>query len=205
MAVTEAENISQQEALSRAKAGDMDAFCLVVSAHEGRLLGQALALCGDLPSAEDLAQQTWIAAWNSLPRFNGACRFSTWIYAILLHLHYKVLRQKRSRPLPFSSLSTAETQAPDDALLNAPTAEPGPEEVLALKELSRQWREALDHLPDIHREVILLRFFEDASLEEIAAVTGVPINTVKTRLHHALIKMRRIAKSMNLSALGGNP
>ena len=185
-------------------AGDMDAFCLVIGEHESRLLGQAFALCGELSAAEDLAQQTWIAAWNSLARFNNSCRFSTWLYAILLHQHYKNLRQKRSRPIALASLSGDASDSAEELLGNTPSEAPSPEELLALKEMSQQWRDALEQLPDIHRDVILLRFFEDASLEEIAAVTDVSVNTVKTRLHHALKKLRRLSKTMNLPAPGGN-
>lgn len=187
----------QNDVLSRALGGDMAAFCLVVSHFESRILGQALALCGDLPTAEDLAQQTWLEAWKSRSRYNHSCRFTTWLYSILLHVHYHVLRKKRSSPIPLTSLAADQSDRSWEQWLATPSAADSPSEALVNKELASQWRQLAEGLPEIHREVIMLRFFEHAALDEIAAVTGVSVNTVKTRLHYALKKMRLMEDKMN--------
>ena len=182
------------ELLARAARGDMEAFCLVVSEHQARLLGQALALCGNEATAEDLAQQTWIEAWKSLSRFDHSCRFTTWLYAILLHCHNRIIRRKFKFPIPFASLLFADSEKTREQLLSAPSEGVSPHEALMNKEGTQEWRRAIESLPEIHRQVVLLRFFEDASLEEIATVTGCPLGTVKTRLHHALQKLRTLRK-----------
>jgi len=198
MVVTQTEpDKTTSELLIRAAQGDREAFGLLVAEYEERLLGQALALCGNPMTAEELAQQTWIEAWKSLRRFNHSCRFTTWLYAILLHSHYHLLRQQRSSPVPFASLVLEESSQKREELLAQPADAPDPGDALFQKERATEWREILESLPEFHREVILLRFFEDATLEEIAAIIGCPVGTVKTRLHHALIKLRKMKTRMN--------
>src|SRR5512140_1164011 len=89
--------------LERARGGDTEAFGELCRAYETRLLRQAYALCENASLAEELAQDTLVEAWKSLGRYNGRCRFFTWLCAILLHRHRNTLRQKR--PLPWSALA----------------------------------------------------------------------------------------------------
>src|ERR1035438_449301 len=69
-----------RELRSRARAGEAPAFCLLIEPLQARLLGQAVALTGDLSAAEDLVSETLVEAWKSLPRYNQTCRLSTWLY-----------------------------------------------------------------------------------------------------------------------------
>src|SRR5690349_5032235 len=86
--------------LEQARAGDAEAFGELCHFYETRLLQQAMALCGNISLAEDLAQDTLVEAWKSLLRYNGRCRFFTWLCAILLNRYRNTLREKRT--LPFS-------------------------------------------------------------------------------------------------------
>jgi RNA polymerase sigma-70 factor (ECF subfamily) len=164
----------------------------VAQAHEQRLFRQAIALCHDCATAEDLAAETLIEAWKSIGRFDGSCRFSTWLYAILLHRHQKLARKQRSRPVPLSALPAAEAGAGEQLLENLADAQPSSPDALAQTEADARLREAVGLLPEKHRQVVLLRFFEDAALPEIAAALGLSLGTVKSRLHHALEKLRRM-------------
>ncbi len=193
-----------QDLLTRARQGDAQAFCALAEAHEGRLYRQAVALSKDPSLAEDLVSETFVEAWKSLGRYNESCRFSTWLFAILLHRYQKSVRKARSRPVPLAALRGTEAERERDRLENLPAAGPTPAEAAAHRELNRQLREAIDALPAKHRDVILLRFFEDASLPEIAAVLGCSLGTVKSRLHHALEKLRRVPMAVNLSDLSGD-
>src|SRR5512147_2411906 len=85
--------------LSRARAGETSAFCRLAADHERRLLQQACGLTRDQSAAEDLVSETLVEAWRSLNRYNGTCRFSTWLFAILVHRYQKALRRARSRPI----------------------------------------------------------------------------------------------------------
>ena len=90
--------------LTRARAGDTTAFCCLAAEFERRLLQQACGLTHDPSAAEDLVAETLVEAWRSLGRYDGSCRFSTWLYAILLHRFQKALRRARSRPISASAL-----------------------------------------------------------------------------------------------------
>src|SRR5437016_5466937 len=93
--VTANEDAQSPALLALAQQGDAEAFCELCRLNESRLLRQAMVLCGDAASAEDLAQDTLVAAWKSIRRYNGKCRFFTWLCSILIHLHRSELRKKQ--------------------------------------------------------------------------------------------------------------
>lgn len=177
--------------LPRALAGELDAFCGLAREHETRLYRQALGLCRDAHLAEDLAQETLLEAWKSLARYNSTCRFSTWLYAILLHRHQKSLR-KKSRVLRL-----------DDCAPPASAADPA--ETAARSDEAEKLRAYIEALPEDAREVIRLRFFAGASLSEISIALGIPLGTAKSRLHYALIRLREICDpQLNPSSPNGD-
>jgi len=190
------ELIDAGQSLARARAGDADAFCRLIEPWQTRLLRQAAALSGDVSTAEDLVAETFVEAWKSLARYDESCRFSTWLYAILLHRHQKWTRRARCRPVALAWLPVFERDPLVTRQENVPAPEPSPAEDAARNENSALMRECVARLPEKHRRIILLRFFEDASLPDMARVLGCPVGTVKSRLHHALEKLRRI--KMNL-------
>jgi len=184
------------ELLARARAGEAESFCLLIEPLQARLLRQAAALTGDLTQAEDIVSETLIEAWKSLPRYNESCQLSTWFYAILLHRYQKSVRRARSRPISLALMSLFEARDMGQKKEDLATREPSPAEAAAQNETFAQLRQCIELLPKKHARVILLRFFEDASLPDMAAVLGCSIGTVKSRLHHALAKMRKM--KMNL-------
>ena len=191
-----------RELLSRACGGEAHAFCLLTEPLQARLLRQAVALSGDLNAAEDLVSETLVEAWKSLPRYNQSCQLSTWLYAILLHRHRKSRRRDRSRPISLAWLPFFEAEDFQAQQQNLPSLELSPVEVMAQSETSAWLRLCLESLPEKHRQIILLRFFEGASLSDMAAVLGCSMGTVKSRLHHALEKLRKM--KMNLTGPKGD-
>ena|SRR5690348_16889968 len=184
------------ELFARARVGDADAFCLLIEPLQVRLLRQAAALTGDLSLAEDIVSETLVEAWKSFPRYNGSCQFSTWLYAILLHRYQKSVRRARSRPVALALLSLFEARDSCNRQENLAATDPSPAEAAAQNETFARLRQCIELLPDKHARVILLRFFEDASLPDMAMVLGCSEGTVKSRLHHALEKLRKM--KMNL-------
>jgi RNA polymerase sigma-70 factor (ECF subfamily) len=188
--------------LTPARAGNAEAFCRMIEPLQTRLLRQAVSLSGDVSTAEDLVSETLVEAWKSLARYDESCRFSTWLYAILLHRHQKWVRRAKSRPIALAGMPALER----DELLarqeNVASPEPSPTEDAARNETSKRMRECIDRLPEKHRQILLLRFFEDASLPDMAQVLGCPVGTVKSRLHHALEKLREM--KMNLPEMRGD-
>jgi RNA polymerase sigma-70 factor (ECF subfamily) len=184
------------EPLARARAGDSQAFCLLIEPLQTRLLRQAAALTGDLNLAEDLVSETLVEAWKSLSRYNESCQLSTWLYAILLHRYQKSVRRARSRPIAAALLSLFEAREASDREENIAAPDLSPADTVTRNETFAQLRQCIELLPEKHARVILLRFFEEASLPDMASVLECSVGTVKSRLHHALEKLRQM--KMNL-------
>lgn len=175
--------------LASAQQGDSEAFCELCRLYEARLLRQALALCGDNATAEDLAQDSLVAAWKSIRRYNGRCRFFTWLCAILIHLHKSRLRTK---PPWLRWFANDAASSSDDILNNVPDGAACPATALASSERDAFLRRCLEALPEKHREVIFLRFYVEESLDGIATALDCSVGTVKSRLFHALEKLRKM-------------
>jgi RNA polymerase sigma-70 factor (ECF subfamily) len=201
-AMAKAEEVANDELLIRARTGDAEAFGRLLAPEEARLFRQALALCGEIPVAEDLVVETMVGAWQGLSRFDGGCRLSTWLYAILLHRFQKHVRRLRSRlPSAASLVHGGEVRPPGQGEPELErVVDPGATgaEAALQAETAARLRAAVAELPEEHRSVLLLRFFEEASLEEIASALGIPVGTVKSRLHHGLEKLRRMEAMVNL-------
>ncbi len=159
-------------------------------------------MSGDLSAADDLVSETLVEAWKSLPRYNATCRLSTWLYAILLHRHQKSIRRARSRPVSLVWLPFFEARELHEQQERIPSPEMSPAEAVAQNEMVTRLGQCIEMLPDKHRRIIRLRFFEDASLPDMATVLGCSVGTVKSRLHHALEKLRKM--KMNLPDLKGD-
>jgi RNA polymerase sigma-70 factor (ECF subfamily) len=172
-----------------ARGGDVAAFSRLMEREQPRLMAQAMAFCGDTDLAQDLVQETMIAAWKSLGRYDGSCRFFTWLYVILLRQHRRSLGWF-ARRLP---LATLEQQARASAIDTVALPEDGGVDP-AEGELLRAM---LAVLPVRHREVVRLRYYAGASESEIATALGISPGTVKSRLHHALEKLRRMKQKLN--------
>jgi hypothetical protein len=123
-------------------------------------------------------------------RFDESRRFSTWLYGILRHRFLKARRRRRP-------VAGGEGEAAD-----RPGREASPIAAAEQAEEARLVQAAVAALPDQHRVVVELRFFASASLDEIATLVGCPLGTVKSRLHHALNKLRRGEGCVNLFSGG---
>lgn len=176
--------------LELARAGDPGAFGMICRAHETRLLRHAMGLCGNVSLAEELAQDTLVEAWKSLHRYNGKCRFFTWLSAILLNRYRNTLRQKR--PLPLAALTENDRAAFENHLAGLSDQDSRPDQTIQSRERAGTLQACLAALPPKHQRVIYLRFFVDDSLEEIAGALGCSVGTVKSRLFNALEKLRRM-------------
>jgi len=177
----------EHELIGRAKAGETVAFEQLATLHAARLWRCALALGKDFHWAEDLAQETLVEAWRSLPRFDGRCRFSTWLYGILRH---RVLKGRRRH----SAMQSSES----DLLSQRQSGEQSPDHHAETSEDARRVRQAVASLPEEHRQVVELRFFAGLTLDEMAAALDCPLGTIKSRLHYALERLRQMDIAVNL-------
>ncbi len=172
------------EALARrAAAGRRDAFEELVRRHRGRVYALALRICRNPDDAEDALQETFIAAYRALPRFDRRARVSTWLYRIATNKCYDVLARRRP--------------AVDAAAL--PEAA-DPHDPFARSEREAQLTRALDALPDAFREAALLCDVCGLTPAEAGEVLGVPEGTMKSRSFRA-----RGLLAVALRAAGAEP
>lgn len=202
--VVESETPDTRSLLELARAGDAEAYGEVYRAYATRLLRQAVALCGNAALAEELAQDTLVEAWKCLRRYNGRCAFFTWLCAILLNRYRNTFRNSRLRPA--SALVRGGEEEAADAVEALADRGSLPDEAAELRDQTALVRQCIAALPAKHQQVIYLRFYVDDSLEGIAAALGCSVGTVKSRLFHALDKLRGMsalhAQFVNLKTKG---
>lgn len=184
----EMESTDSPALVEQARRGNAEAFCQLCRIHGTRLMRQAVALCGNSTQAEDLTQETLVAAWRGLHRYNGQCRFFTWLCAILLNRHRRSV--SRQRVLSFAFLRRHEQAATEAALEQWPDDSSAPDQCTVASDEASCLRRCLARLAPKHREVIHLRFYVEDSLEGIAAAMGCSVGTVKSRLYYALEQLR---------------
>jgi RNA polymerase sigma-70 factor (ECF subfamily) len=175
------------------KKRDPNAISELIERYQHRLYRFLLRMVQDPAMAEDLFQQTWIRLMEKIGSYDARRNFDAWLFAIARNLAIDYLRKRRGISLDEvndAGLTIADrlTGSEREALDQLLDFERGA--ILAL---------AIAELPTIHREVLTLRFEEDMKLEEIAEVAGIPLSTVKSRLHRALESLRvRIEMGKNL-------
>lgn len=174
--------------LEQARAGDVEAFDEICRVYGTRLLRQAVGLCGNVTVAEDLAQDTLVEAWKCLHRYDRRCQFFTWLCAILLNRHRNFRRKNRFWHL--AALGERERDEFAQATVADHAAQP--DQAVEWNEQAALVRQCLQTLSARHQRVIYLRFYVDDSLEGVAAALGCSVGTVKSRLFHALEKLRKM-------------
>jgi len=163
----------------------------LVHEHYDRIFRAARFMCGDAQAAEDLVQETFLAAAESLGRFQGRSSTYTWLYGILLNKFRRWVRRKHASIISLHQLQGAGDEEQEQYLL--PSEDPLPEEHAERRETIERVRLVMGELSPDHRAVIALRFVEGLSYQEIGQILGCPLGTVKSRIHYAL---QRIAEML---------
>jgi RNA polymerase sigma-70 factor, ECF subfamily len=172
---------SEASAIARGlRRRDPDLLDRLIEQYQHRLLRYLVYLSGNRELAEDLFQETWIRVLERGHQYDGRHEFSTWLYVVARNLTIDYLRKKR--PVSLDGLMEDEEHAPLEPADTRPTAW----EVVQQHEQAQRIGTALVGIPAEYREAIVLRFQDGLALEEIAAVTGAPLGTVKSRLYRGL-------------------
>ena len=177
-----------EQLVEQARAGDRQAFSTIVR----RLMNQVAALTyrmtGDRDTALDLAQDTFVSAWQNLATYRGEASFVNWLYRIATNKSLNVLKAaQRLTSLPEESEAQVELASDSD---------PGVD--LERRELTAQIMEFMNGLPPQQRAVFELRFYKQLTFDEISDTTGKAIGTVKTNYREAVKKLRAFALERGL-------
>jgi RNA polymerase sigma-70 factor (ECF subfamily) len=179
---TQRENAAIARGLKRQ---DPELLDQLIELYQHRLLRYLLFLTGKREVAEDLFQETWMRVLLRGGQYNGKARFDTWLFTIARNL---VIDLSRKRTM--SSLDEMSDGGEDSRPFEIAIDGPSPLEQLQVSESRAEVAEVLLKLEPIYREVLVLRFHEELSLEEIAGVTRAPLSTVKSRLYRGLAALK---------------
>jgi RNA polymerase sigma-70 factor (ECF subfamily) len=164
---------------------DTELLDRLIEQYQHRLLRYLLFLTGKREVAEDLFQETWMRVLLRGGQYNGKARFDTWLFTIARNL---VIDLSRKRTM--SSLDEMSDASEDGRAFEIATEGPSPLDQFQLREDRAEVAEVLLKLETNYREVLVLRFHEELSLEEIATVTRAPLSTVKSRLYRGLAALK---------------
>src|SRR5712692_4488433 len=175
----------EEKLVVASKHGDQDAFAQLVQQHQRRVFNLVFRMLGQYEEANEVSQETFLAAWQGLPSFRGDACFSTWLYRIAYNCALKQLEQ-RKHDIALQVVVQAE-----QVVANTGREEPVD---AALERHARQAlvHEHLSELPAKYRIVLVLRHLQEMTYEEMAEILTMPIGTIKTHLFRArnLLKER---------------
>lgn len=170
--------------IQRAQKGDQDAFAVLVTEHQRYVYNLALRVVRDENEALDLTQETFVRAWTALPNFRGQAQFRTWLYRITTNLCYNRLPGLRRSLADFGDDVLADIPEPGQTLAN-------PAREFESNETRTYLHQAIDGLEPNYKILIVMRYHQELSYEEIASVLNLPLGTVKTGLFRAKEKLRQ--------------
>lgn len=178
----------EKTAVHNAQKGDQAAFAWLVESYQGPVYRLALRMGLSPADAEEAAQNAFLAAWRGLPSFRGEAKFSTWLYRLASNAAVDVLRREKKYENQW-----------DIEDLQRPDAAPSPQEQLERQDTRQAVRAAMAALPAEFRQVLVLRYLQEMSYQEIAQALALPEGTVKSRINRAKGQLKALlAESGNL-------
>jgi RNA polymerase sigma-70 factor (ECF subfamily) len=172
-----------------ARNGDRGAFAELVDLYKDKIYHLAYRMLNNKHEAEDAVQETFLRVYTNLHRYDEQQKFSTWIFRIGTNHCIDRLRKRKH------SAYSLDAEMPDgegnDYYSMLPGNEDTPEKQIILSETQLQIRKAIDALPEKYKSVVILRYLQDMSLQEISDVLDMPVTTVKTRVHRGREYLRK--------------
>jgi RNA polymerase sigma-70 factor, ECF subfamily len=168
--------------------GDQDAFAEIIEIYKNSIFQLCFRMLGNRHEAEDMAQEAFIRAYVNINSFNQDLKFSTWLFRIATNLCIDRIRKKK----PDYYLD-AEVSGTDGLTMYSQLASdsPLPEKELESLELQETVQKEIMKLPEKYRSVIVLKYIEELSLNEISEILDMPLGTVKTRIHRGREALRQ--------------
>lgn len=173
--------------VEKTKLGERAAFAELVELYKDKIYNYLYRLTGSREDAEDLAQETFLRAYAKIDTFDISMRFSPWIYRIAQNAAVDLMRKKK--PLVYLDEGTS-SNGEGGVVWQVASDCPGPDEQVAFSHLKLEIEDAIMELPLTYRSVLLLRYVQELSYEDLARTLDLPVTTVKTRLHRAREALR---------------
>lgn len=176
--------------MARVKAGDDEAFNVLMQRHEKTVVNLVYRFTGDREIAQDLAQEVFLRIYRASSRFEARAKFFTYLYKVTLNLcrNQRAKAQRRQT----TSLNQPRRGRGDEELPLRELEDPfgSAEEQVSRLELASMVREAVDSLPEQQREAVVLQRFHGLAYEEIAEALNLSVPAVKSRIHRAKLNLR---------------
>lgn len=170
--------------LRRAQAGDLEAYDALVRRHQPRVYSAVYHLTSNHEDANDLTQEAFIKAFRVLNTFKGDSSFFTWVYRIAINRTLNFLKSRKNRNADLS-LNDLDFNAENDPDVVAFISEHTPHREASLSELQQKLNAAMQKLSERHRLVVTMHDIQGLTHEEIAAIVGCNVGTVRSRLFYA--------------------
>jgi RNA polymerase sigma-70 factor (ECF subfamily) len=185
----EQEACSDEQLLGLYVRGELSAMAVLVARYQRPLFTFLVRMCGESSRAEDLVQDVFLRMIEHAETFEGGAKLKTWLYRIARNLCIDDMRRRKHRR--HASLDAGQDGGDERNLHDRVAAKlPGADRQSVSNELSARMLEAIDQLPDDQREVFLLRQVQALQFREIAEITAVSENTVKSRMRYALERLQ---------------
>ncbi len=189
-------DVAELELVKRAQSRDPGAFDELVSRYRARVYGMIYNMVHNEQDAWDLAQDSFLKAWKSLPRFRGQSSFYTWIYRIVMNVTIDWLRKKQVKGGGAEFNDELQVKEIDPASRTVPHADPLPHQRMEQGEIRGRIEAAIAQLSPEHRAVILMKEIEGMQYHEIADSLGCSIGTVMSRLFYARKKLQNLLRDV---------
>jgi RNA polymerase sigma factor (sigma-70 family) len=178
---------NERALIEKAKAGDEVSFELLIDGCKARAYNTALRFLRDEDDAMDVLQDSLIKVFRHLNKFNGTCKFDTWVYRIVVNSCNDFLRKNKHHR---SNLSLNYEGEDGEMVFDLPDDSPTPQEALDAKLSSSFLLDCLEKMPAKFKEVIILRDVQGFTYEEIGEIKNCSLGTVKSRINRARQKLK---------------
>jgi RNA polymerase sigma-70 factor (ECF subfamily) len=180
--------------IGRCLKGDEGAFEELLDKYRTSVFSICMRMVRNRSSAEDIAQEVFVKIFSALDRYDPTYPFSSWLYRITSNLCIDYLRKEKERTLSLDQPVGED----DDMLIQVSARTAGPDREVESREMMTMLEEAIARLPEHYRIIVVLRHQEELSYEEISETLGIPLGTVKARIHRALNAIMEYFKSKGL-------
>lgn len=162
----------------------------LINQHLKPIYNYVYRIVGNRDEADDITQEVFIKIWKNLDKINTQKNFQIWLFKVARNATIDHLRKKKS--ILFSALNTQKHEQEELFEETLPDVEPLPDEIFQRKELRKDLENILTKIRPDFKEIILLHYMENLTLENIAEIIDRPVNTVKSQHRRALISLRQL-------------